>query len=332
MTCPFESPLWAITAYYNPAGFERRRANYRLFRQQLQVPLLAMELAGPGQHELTDADAEMVIRKTGNSAIWQKERLLNIAVRALPPHVRYVAWLDCDVAFSRNDWAHEAAQYLESQGGLLQPYEKVSHLTPHAAADSVDLSVLRNSRPLYVQQSFARAYKSDQINCQSDLDALMSPLRMEKGVQPDSIADTRPAPGFAWVAQKDDLEKLPLYEFCVIGGGDSAYAYASVGKPELHERGIMSPRHAAHYFRWAEKSYSYFGGNVGYLKGDIQHLWHGWLNDRNYVGRNRLLFEHGFDPATDIVPDHNGVWAWADPDSPLAVDLKRYFFERKEDG
>ena len=36
--------LWAITAYFNPFGYRRRRENYGLFRKNLEVPLLTVEL------------------------------------------------------------------------------------------------------------------------------------------------------------------------------------------------------------------------------------------------------------------------------------------------
>jgi hypothetical protein len=40
--------LWAVTSYFNPMKYQRRRANYRLFRERLGVPLLTVELAyGP---------------------------------------------------------------------------------------------------------------------------------------------------------------------------------------------------------------------------------------------------------------------------------------------
>ncbi|MDG2389925.1 MAG: hypothetical protein P8M30_11450 [Planctomycetaceae bacterium] len=36
-------PLWAITAFYNPAGYRSRIANFRAFRQHLKIPLVAVE-------------------------------------------------------------------------------------------------------------------------------------------------------------------------------------------------------------------------------------------------------------------------------------------------
>ena len=35
--------LWAITSCYNPMGYARRAANYRLFRRSLNVPLVTVE-------------------------------------------------------------------------------------------------------------------------------------------------------------------------------------------------------------------------------------------------------------------------------------------------
>jgi hypothetical protein len=45
--------LWAITSYFNPMKYQRRRANYRLFRERLGVPLVTVELAYGPDFELT---------------------------------------------------------------------------------------------------------------------------------------------------------------------------------------------------------------------------------------------------------------------------------------
>ena len=97
-------PLWAITAYFNPARYRQRRHNYREFRRRLSAPLLTVELGYDGRFELGNRDADVLIRVEGWDVMWQKERLLNIGLRALPSECRYVAWLDCDVVFERSDW------------------------------------------------------------------------------------------------------------------------------------------------------------------------------------------------------------------------------------
>ena len=44
--------LWAVTCHFNPCGYHRRIANYRVFRDRLQIPLLTVELSFTGTFEL----------------------------------------------------------------------------------------------------------------------------------------------------------------------------------------------------------------------------------------------------------------------------------------
>ena len=46
--------MWAVTSYYNPAQFKRRSANYKIFRANLGVPLVTVELSFNGHFELTE--------------------------------------------------------------------------------------------------------------------------------------------------------------------------------------------------------------------------------------------------------------------------------------
>ena len=76
--------LWAITSYYNPLAYRRRRDNYRSFRQRLGVPLLTVELAYGPQFELGEGDADLLLQRRGRAVLRPKERLLNLALEALP--------------------------------------------------------------------------------------------------------------------------------------------------------------------------------------------------------------------------------------------------------
>jgi hypothetical protein len=104
------APLWVLTTYYNPAGYNRRRMNFKAFRRLLQQPLLVVELTRDGRRELSDDDGEIVIHLTGEDRLWQKERLLNLGVAALPRHVEFVAWIDCDLVFLDDEWAAKAVR------------------------------------------------------------------------------------------------------------------------------------------------------------------------------------------------------------------------------
>ena len=68
----FESPsargrgdFWAITSYWNPVAYRRKYANYRLFREHLKAPLVAIELAFEGDFELRREDADILVQLRG---------------------------------------------------------------------------------------------------------------------------------------------------------------------------------------------------------------------------------------------------------------------------
>ena len=105
--------LWAITSYFNPVGYRRRIENYRVFRQRLTVPLVTVELSFDGIFQLQRTDADVLVQIHGGDVMWQKERLLNIALQWLPSTCEKIAWLDCDVIFARHDWAELANRALD---------------------------------------------------------------------------------------------------------------------------------------------------------------------------------------------------------------------------
>jgi hypothetical protein len=85
--------LWAITCYFNPCGYRRRAINYRTFWRHLQIPLLTVELSFDGRFELQEHDADRLIQLRAADVMWQKERLLNVGIRALPAECDRVAWI-----------------------------------------------------------------------------------------------------------------------------------------------------------------------------------------------------------------------------------------------
>src|SRR5690348_10790032 len=91
--------LWVVTAYFNPAGFRSKRRNYDLFRDRIAaagIPLVTVECALGGRpFELPHGPD--VRRVHGRDVMWQKERLLNVAIAGLPAGCRKVAWLDADI-------------------------------------------------------------------------------------------------------------------------------------------------------------------------------------------------------------------------------------------
>ena len=125
--------MWAMTSYYNPVRYKRRLSNYRIFRENLGVPLITVELSFNGQFELTEEQADILIQISGGAVLWQKERLLNVALQAVPSSCTKVAWLDCDILFDTPNWIEAADGLLDCSGKCMISVrsglpEEIAHL------------------------------------------------------------------------------------------------------------------------------------------------------------------------------------------------------------
>lgn len=309
------SPLWAVTCLFNPLRSRRRAANFRTFRAHLGVPLIAVELSFDGRFELREGEAEVLVQLTGGDVMWQKERLLNVGLRHLPPACEQVALIDCDVLFEDDDWAAAAADVL-TRHPVAQLFSSVQYLprdwTPGTGAAPVDL--MRH-------QGVASSIIVDGLTA----DACLGP-------QPDGERGAF-APGFAWACRRELLDRYMLFDCNIAGGGDTAMACASWGVFEAVERRhAMTPAHRGRYRAWAEPWFDAVRGQVGMLDGGLLHLWHGELEHRMGGTRHRRLAEHDYDPHRDIELSDSGCWRWTSDKPGLHRFLADYFAARREDG
>jgi hypothetical protein len=305
--------FWAVTCYFNPCGYRRRALNYRIFRQRLRVPLLTVELSFDGRFALDERDADKLIRLRAADVMWQKERLLNVAIRALPRECDRVAWIDCDIVFEEDDWPARANAALDRHV-VIQPFDISKELLPDAVVEGVDLS---------------RTY----LTCRS-LACGLAIGEVEPGIMlaPDKRG-LGSMDGLAWAAHRDLLERHGLYDACVIGGGDGAIAAGVVGNfQDFIDYLLLNPRRSEHFLDWARPFYDTVHADFGCCQGTIYHLWHGDLKDRNYRERRVGFAKFDFDPHTDIAIGGSGAWQWSS-DKPLMHRFVRdYFDSRFEDG
>src|SRR6516165_312417 len=126
--------LWAITSYFNPMGYRRRIKNYHDFRQHLAVPLVTVEHSFDGTFQLQPRDADVLVQLAGGDVMWQKERLLNVALKSVPGDCDRIAWVDCDVVFDSDDWAERASRALDDLV-LVHLFQERQDLPPDALLD-----------------------------------------------------------------------------------------------------------------------------------------------------------------------------------------------------
>lgn len=304
--------LWAITAYFNPLRYRRRLANYKVFRERLDVPLVAVE-AVYDEPELGDSDAEILIRRRCEGVLWQKERLLNIALEALPSSCDRVVVLDADVVFANADWVERLKLALD-QGPLCQPFRLAHHLPRDHELDA----------PLRGETPGGRSLASWVADGTPIGELLGTRLDMwQQGC----------CPGLAWAAHRSLLARHGMLDICILGGACSATAFASQGEFDLAEEFLeMSPAMRASYRAWAEPFYADVRGHLGFADNTVLHLWHGELTRRRYRERHAGLVPFGFDPATDLVASESGCLAWATDKPEMHDYVYRYFKSRCEDG
>jgi hypothetical protein len=305
--------LWAITSYFNPVGYERRLHNYHTFRRHLTVPLVTVELAYRDEFDLQPDAADILIQLRGKDVLWQKERLLNLALAKLPEHCDSVAWLDCDVVFEREEWAEQATRGLE-RFPLLQPFLSVYE-------PSADGPVQPTRLPLDARLGHSLAYMHSQGTVTPGL--LRSNMRV----------DHRSNGGLAWVARREILDRDGFYDPCIMGSGTRAMACAALGTPaDAIDYLAMTARWAEHYEAWASAHFGNVRGSIGYTEGALIHLWHGDLNHRRYQARHREFGAYGYNPLTDVALDENGCWRWSSPKTEMHAYVADYFRSRREDG
>jgi hypothetical protein len=311
-----DEPVWAITSYFDPTGRKRRLKNYREFRRRLQVPLVAVELSFDGSFDLTTDDAEILIQVRGGSILWQKERLLNLALQALPSSCNTVAWLDCDTILTRPDWPNELRRMLD-RCVVVQLFERMYHLPPDFhlppdyKGDSTDLS---GAEPF---QGVACFLAQGNLPAETFRIAGLSQRYKYN-------------PGMAWGAKRSTLEAIGFYDAAILGTGDKALFSAACGYAADYATGrYLGPLARMHYLKWAERFYQDAQKQIGYIEGDLFHLWHGDLVNRRYSNRHALFSKFEFDPYTDIALNEEGVWRWCS-EKPEMHEYVRAHFETAE--
>lgn len=340
--------LWVITSYFNPGRYRTRLTNYHLFADALHragLNLLTVECAFGDQPFQLPA-GNRVIQRRSRHALWQKERLLNIAVSELPSHVSKVAWIDCDVLFASSQWAPQTSQLLD-KFPIVQLFERAVYLPPGAtwydgAAEPAD--------------GFAYMQAQD-------------PRALYQGYPYHGST------GLAWAAQRELLEKHGLYDAALAGNGDHLMAHAMVGDlagfcveigtgllardiimrqsplrrfVDLLRRALprmwkkratralgsrfINERFKQHFVAWGQAFYEDVRGQLGYTPGLALHLWHGRKENRQYRETQFKLHQHGFDPKRDLCVGPSGCWEWASDKPALHRWGKEFFQRRQEDG
>ncbi|MFQ6027587.1 MAG: hypothetical protein ACE5Q6_08850 [Dehalococcoidia bacterium] len=269
--------------------------------------------------ELGASDATKLIQLRSDQVMWQKERLLNVALLALPPECKKVAWVDCDILFERDDWPQLADQALD-QAAFVQCFSQVHHLNRTA-----DVSQPLSNQTYFSRESMGARYLAEGAGI-AEWDSYSASLRAQGLAWDVSL-------GHAWAMRLQDLRRVGFYDALILGGGDGALTHAALGRFQpMIDRLELNAHQTKHYLQWAEQFHRMVKESMSAIPGDIYHLWHGELRNRNNGTRHSILPSHNFDPNRDIAISENGCWRWNSDKPDLHDAVRAYFQSRNEDG
>jgi hypothetical protein len=303
------SDLGVISCYFNANRFKSKRDNYTRFItgiERLNLPYRIVECAfANAPFEL--ADTPQILRVRSRDILWQKERLLNLALAALPPSCTKVAWLDCDLIFDDPSWADRASQALETFP-VIQPFSSVVRLP------GGQTQYLGVGETYFGFGSIHAAWPE-----------------LSRSGEFAQHGHT----GFAWAARRDLLAKHGFYDCCLTGSGDHLMAHALCGhwNSKCMDGMLQQCRggYRQHFDTWASHLFEDVLGSVGYITGRLLHLWHGSTTERRYYLRNREFSAFEFNPNTDIKLNADRVWEWASQNPDLHEWARTFFEARQED-
>ena len=275
------------------------KANYNTFIKSIQHPhvFVIEAVLGEGDFILPESKSFIRVRGSDNTIMWQKERLLNLALSKLPANFTDIAWIDADILFENENWVSECQAALK-KFCFIQLFDTASGLGP-------DGSILNRFKSI----------------CQKDAHGRAAFIKdgKEYGYHP----------GFAWAARREVLDKIGFFDKHIAGNGDCYIFFAIIGNLSCWHLQMVKSLVGYNYcfLKYRQKMKDLADGSVSYISGNINHLYHGHIEGRNYVGRQQILIDNGFDPVDHLKLTQEGLFEWnlEDPSvEKMKQEIKQY--------
>jgi hypothetical protein len=259
-----------ISCFFNPQNSPYRIKAFNLFYDSIKHLNHSIIECVIGDSKPQLEENKNIKRVYTKNLLWHKESLLNKLIQELDEKYKYVFWIDADVLFTNKNWLVEGVEQLKTKN-IIQPFEYCVHLNKDEVEPSFDLysvkqSMLPNMTNNHVWRSFCSNYATNNLWKSEDY-------------------NTHGHVGFAWGARRDLLKKVPLYDKALIGGADHIIAHASSGQlcHKCITKSFTDDLDSIN--KWSTDFYMEAGGKIGYVKGDLYHIWHGDVEKRQYLKR-----------------------------------------------
>ena len=305
-------PLYVVTTVFNSPRYRTRWKLYEDFALRVEragAILYTVEVAfGARDFAVTTSDNPHHVQLRTTHELWLKENALNLGVARLPSDWKYVAWIDADVTFARNDWADETRHLLQHYA-IIQMWSEAQDLTPEHTVHRRHLSLGWCNQEGISQKYADAGYPYGRVG---------EPVYWH--------------PGYAWAATRRAWNGFGgLLDFALLGAADYHMGWGFLGKMDRTVKDRMHPRYREKLLEWGRRADEAVDRNIGVMPGLILHDWHGAKIDRRYNTRGQILIEEMYDPTSDIFRDWQGLWQLTDRSPALRDRVRKYFHKRDED-
>lgn len=297
-----------IACYFNPQNNPYRLKAFNIFYESIKHLNHRIVECVIGDTKPQLEESENISRITTPNLLWHKESILNMIVKNLPAKYKYVFWVDADVIFTNNNWLVDSVKSLQ-ENNICQPFEYCIHLKKDQTEPHFDVT----HEYEHVNNPRTRHPEMWRSFCANDT----------IGISSDENYDKHGHVGFAWGARREVLDSVPLYDRALIGGGDHIIAHAAAG--HINHSCIMKSftEDIDAVNDWSRKFHNVVKGKIGYAKGDLYHIWHGDLENRQYLKR---IQEYTPTTKSIIEKDENGLHITKNGDDAY---VKKYFETRE---
>jgi len=253
---PVKSDMAVLLVYFNACSYKNLERNLRLTLKSLQdaeIPVFLVEHLFKDQEPIFPENGTTIFNTRSDSYMFYKENLLNWLMPKVPPQYTKFYMMDCDLIFEKATWYDDVSNLLDTHD-VVQPFQEAIWLRS-------DLKTVSAKRVAIVYG-----------NC------LGHTL---------NLSDYHP--GFVWAFRRDFIEPLGIFDFNILGSGDTILASAAIQKNYLEsywrkcniEDNCNSTYNYINHFDKVRTTY--------YPNQTVYHLWHGSNKNRKYHIRYELL-------------------------------------------
>jgi len=336
---PPELYFATIIVMWNPRNYSQRVTRFQQTLEHLlntvagnTTWVVAVELAyGSYPFFLPVSDSlpysTMRFRLAEDQAMWCKERLINLAIEALPCNYRYIAWVDAEVEFTNLQWVDDARRVLNNHH-FAQLFERVNFLGPKKEILSVERSI---GKQLASGRIFAQLAKNNSLLPRQHWAQFWHP-------------------GYAWAARKDALLQTNGVLDRTFGGADKHMAFSLLGAANksfsvpaygrrmgaLVKNGSwvrpVPEAYLGNILKWQSKVKRAEIYGFGVVPGTINHFWHGDIRNRGYSARWKIIYAYLLDPNVVFTRNGDGLDVWSRlARKSLRRIVAHHFAKRNED-